>query len=380
MTLKINYLSVFFTVLFLFEFKSQAQEDFVFIPHEQFVKLTSGEQNNYIHALQNLILQFEEVKDFAPKKNASLKQSSLFSQFFAQAYASDVDSSKIRSNDTREENAKISIQLVFLDSYIQVVKNRPSATLKSTVQDSVANIYERLLHLSQKDMSIEQKANLNTNISNFKKKYQEAQSVVSDVSKMNLDFQKLKTQRSESPVIESKTSARPALQKTLIQKERPFCLYSGFVITGPKCSPLQSLPESCQIKELASTDFKCKSKSEILCNPLVFGYQKDLSPYCVRRSQTASKNCQEISNNSENIARVQAVWKNSNNKKIFDDYQNSLKELCSSENRSSDVKATCKIVVAQFNDVVKKEFPSFLAARKADEALGSNSSKSSKKN
>ncbi len=358
--------------------KANSSNNFLFLNYEQFAHLTSPEQNRYIESLQKLVLQFEESES-SSRKNIFSKSLFIFSSLLRSASAAQevlskkTESSRIRSTDIEEENLRIGNMLVFIGAYTRAGKDLRSPVIKSTAKETLQDTYDRLQILSNRSMTAEQKKNFDMNVSTLKEKYAVLAQVIPEVrnDKMEISKLDLKTQTARTTSSIIKTS--PALKSTA----GPVCLYAGFVISTPSCSPLKSLATELQLQEIGSAEFKCKSNNEILCNPLVFGYQSDLSPYCTTRSKSASMNCQEISNNTENSARIQAAWKNPANKKVFEDFQNSLQQLCDTDNKSSDVRATCKVVVAQFNEKVKKEFPTHMTAQKI-ESMNSNQSAAKK--
>lgn len=355
----------------------KAQENFLFLTADQFEHLTAGEQKIYIDALRRMIIHFEEQKDSNFQVTAVLKKYLWIQPLipFAEAgVADDVSSSKNRSSDARIENAKISVSLVFLDSRISAAQDRKSAVMRADAKENFLDIYDRLKILSKKNLTDEQRKNFNSNLAGLREKYErliqlspELQSLRSEINQFTKARTSLKVSK---PLVSASTSSSTLAATSAHSSSSPLCLYSGFVIRGTSCTPFKTLPENLYLSELGKSNFKCKSSNEILCNPLVFGFQADLSPYCTVRSRTASKNCQEISNNSENLNRLHKVWRNPANKKVFDEFQSSLKTLCSSEQKNLDVRNTCKIVVAQFNEKVKKEFPAQLAASSKESKTG----------
>lgn len=420
--MKYLFLSMVSTGLIFFTNLAKAEENFLFLNSDQFEHLTIGEQKIYIETLQNLIIQFETQKEFSPQVSTIFKNHPWIEGLISLAQAqtspekgnsiwpatSDVwTGPKERSNDNGIENSKISYALVLLDSRITATQDHKSEVIRANTRENFLDIYDRLKFLSKKNLDSEQRKNFNANLAGFREKYERMISIAPDLQKMRAEITQFT--KNSAPLSDLSTAAtpRPSSQSSgstnkMQKKPGPpppsssakspdqtqtkaapsekadssaaHCLYSGFVIRG-SCTPLKVLPDALRLNELGQADFKCKSSNEILCNPLVFGYQADLSPYCTVRSRTASKNCQEISNNSDNLARLHKAWKNPANKKIFDDFQSSLKNLCDSNSRNSDVRSTCKVVVAQFNEKVKKEFPAQLTAGSSSDSKTNKSLK-----
>ena len=374
---------------------SDAKESFLFLDHDQFLQMTSLEQRKYIDEIRHLVLNFEQQNDMAPRSALKQKILLFLATFAENAYAQpSVTSSRESSSDVREENAKISVMFDFLNAEIKAANDHPSTTLRQHAKESFVSVYARMQKLSQNNLNPEQQVIFNKNVNSLKERHAAIVSLSPELQSMKADISRL-TKSSSSltqPAVKKDPSGvpLPGYKKALgtssvaapvmaVTKDSPVCLYAGFVLTSTTgCHAKTLLFDDQRLQELAKSEFKCKSSNEILCNPIVFGFQSDLSPYCTTRSKTASKNCQDISNNSDNHARLHLAWKNTANKKVFEDYQNSLKELCDSSPKSEDVRATCKVVVAQFNEKVKKEFPAILAQTKSDPE--SKTDKSSKKN
>ncbi len=351
-------------------YQAKAQTNFLFLTYEQYSGLTGSEQKKYIEAMQTLVVSFDDGQNFS-------KANLLFSHLINSVAAADdqTGSSRIRSMDNRVENAKIDHMFSIMDAMMKGARDK--RTDKSNVKDVYLDTYNRLQNLSQKNLTGEQRKNFEKNVTSLKARYDSAVQFAPELKSINLNGLSSGPARSVKTETTKKSTPLQGAPVTLVsvmpppapEAERGKCLYAGFVITGDRCSPMVNLAPALRLFELGNADFKCKSSNEILCNPLVFGYQGDLSPYCTVRSSHASRNCQAISNNTENLARLYAAWKNPANKTIYEKFQNSLNQLCDAENKIKDVRITCKVVVAQFNEKVKKEFPASLNSRKIEASL-----------
>ncbi len=373
---------------------SFANTEFIFLNYEQFQSLTSGEQIKYINEIRNLTVKFDEAFDFAPRSVMLKDKLQFFNLFIAQANAQfDSNPSRARSVDIREENAKISVMMDFINGYVRAAKENPK--LKSTAKETFLDTYDRLQKISKKNMNSEQRKNFEKNVFNLRENYdlvltlepglQSLKGEISNFTSTSISTASrpkssdIKVPPAPVKTTQDKMSFPPTNLLKKYEANAPRCLYAGFVISGTNaCAARKILSENERLQELAHSDFSCQSGKEFLCNPLVFGFQSDKSPYCINRSRTASKNCQEISNNKDNHNRLHEAWKNPANKVVYENYQKSLNELCNSNSKNNDIQVTCKVVMAQFNETVRKEFPGVLAQMKSDGQ--SKTDKSLKKN
>jgi hypothetical protein len=164
------------------------------------------------------------------------------------------------------------------------------------------------------------------------------------------------------------------------------CLNAGFVIPitpAGGCKPYRQLPPSLDLG-FDSENFKCLSQAEIICNPVLFGYEasctdgktkdcKSPKPLCIRPSQTATKDCSELAKSRGTLEKVKMLLAGSNGKAIYQDYIKSLYSLCNpiqleknpslakmteSKRQSvkKDVESTCKVSFKAMADLVTKEY------------------------
>jgi hypothetical protein len=402
-------LPLIFAVLILFTPQIHAEDNFLFLSYDQFQSLTQSEQRKYIEVVQGLIQKFESMKDFAPNR-----YSSLLSQMLQWAQAAEMTAAQtieISPNNNSEEIGKISLLLYRVNIYATILtkdKNSKNPGTNELVKEYFISSYNRIQTLTKKNLTAQEKIGVEKLIKGLRQRYSEVLVIHPDLKNLHDGIGSLATsssttraQATSSTLISSTNATQRNVQLVKTKDpiklsnvknseirvaakansgdssntEEPYCIYSGFVLSDKTCSPLTELPLALKLEEINISKFKCGSANEILCNPLVFGFKSDSTPYCIKRSRMASLNCKEISNNSETIERIHKAWKNPANKKVYDSYQSSLKQLCDSNNRSSDVRDTCKVVISQFNETVKKEFPTTLAV-----GSGSRTDKSLQKN
>lgn len=71
------------------------------------------------------------------------------------------------------------------------------------------------------------------------------------------------------------------------------CIYAGFAINGEKCQPKNQIKLKLKKEDANATTIACKSTSQALCNPLLFGLNNG-KEICVSRGPDATAKCQEI--------------------------------------------------------------------------------------
>ncbi len=166
------------------------------------------------------------------------------------------------------------------------------------------------------------------------------------------------------------------------------CLYAGFVIpknSENKCQPFKVLPFESTF--LDSKTFVCPKTEQILCNPLLFGYEETnckssrpaqarpaqagqqtcdgKKPICVYRSVDATKNCYEQAKRKKTLNQTMELWKSPEGEKLYKEYVESLEELCDSgrlERRNlssaifSDITKTCEVAFSVLKENIKNNF------------------------
>jgi hypothetical protein len=181
------------------------------------------------------------------------------------------------------------------------------------------------------------------------------------------------TPASSTPKSNPEKATAPADFKDDLQ-----CLYAGFVIPkGPthKCQPFKELPFASEFFDLKT--FVCPQSEQILCNPLLFGYEdtnckvteiKDCTgkrPICVYRSQDATKNCFDQAKRKKTLKQTMEIWKSPEGEKLYRDYVESLENLCDQthlEKRKlrtavyNDITKTCEVAFSVFKENVGSEY------------------------
>lgn len=375
---------IFFSFSLLFVAQTQAQ-NFLFLSHNDFLKLTDSEKKSYIREVQNLVVQLDH--DLGQEFSTTKKTSWMFNLFLSHAQAQNSNPSREISNDPREESAKIGTMLDFINGQLRYLKASPYApgTREQLEEDYFATV-RRLYNVSSKNLNSESIYFSKKNVDTLKQFWPQLVEAAPHISRLKGDTfylldetnknikqretQVTKYQSKEKPNPQpnsqsnSQPNSQPSPQKIESSETTSFthlrCLYAGFVIRNTTCEPRKTLPDDYELEGFKKEDFKCKVTSQIICNPLLFGYQDDGGPYCISRSVNATKNCQDISNNTQNHKRLLLIWNNPNNKKTIENFQKNLETICSDNTRNQDVKSTCKVALKQFNERIKKEFPASL--------------------
>lgn len=155
------------------------------------------------------------------------------------------------------------------------------------------------------------------------------------------------------------------------------CLYAGFVIpkTQDKCTPYKELPFTSDF--LNSKTFICPDQNQILCNPLLFGFEdtdcattgiktcKGKRPVCVYKSSDATKNCYENAKRKKTISQTLEIWKSPEGEKLYKDYIDSLNKLCDKADLAArklrpsafnDITKTCEVANSVLKENIQNEF------------------------
>ena len=170
--------------------------------------------------------------------------------------------------------------------------------------------------------------------------------------------------------------SQPELKKESAHSYR--CLYAGFVIPkteGNKCAPHKELPFASSFLDQRS--FLCSEPEQILCNPLLFGFEetdcattgiktcKGKRPVCVYRSKDATKNCYETAKRKKTINQTLEIWKSPEGEKLYKDFIESLEQLCDTENLKQrklkpvafeDISKTCEVANSVLKENIQNEF------------------------
>lgn len=357
------------TMLFFFNFSLRTQaEPFLFVNFDPFQKLTANEQKLYIRSLTEMILQLDQdlQNEFTnvPRSSSSHK---IFQILIQQALAQTVTPSRQFSSDPREESAKIGKMMDFINGQIRSVQDFPSnKATKQRLEDDYFETLKRLYTLSEKKLDSESAQFSKRNVETMKNFWPTLVQINPELSKfkpntfkrLDLTTTNINNQRGKE---QKQVSTSPSTTTKLKIESEPStelrCLYAGFIIKKTTCTPHKVLPNDFSLDPLANENFECATSKEILCNPILFGTTENNKPYCTTRSSTATKSCQDISNNTDNLKRILSLWKNPKNKKTINQFQKDLQTLCQDESRNSDVKSTCKVAVKQFNEKIKSELP-----------------------
>lgn len=193
------------------------------------------------------------------------------------------------------------------------------------------------------------------------------------------EAEKPATTRGPEPQEQSqKTDKAETKPETSSFKDDLQCLYAGFVIpkgTENKCHPYKELPFTSDF--LNKKTFVCPQAQQILCNPLLFGYEETncksaklktcdgKRPICVFRSQDATKNCYDLAKRKKTLKQTMELWKSPEGEKLYHDYVESLEDLCDAGHLESrklrtavfaDITKTCEVAFSVLKDNIQSEF------------------------
>lgn len=161
----------------------------------------------------------------------------------------------------------------------------------------------------------------------------------------------LQPQQPQQPV----NPPKPEPPKAEIPKDEPAnmrCIYAGFAIPGgpdAKCEGLSSWKSAdkrtfeCPLTRMRKTkiedpEYKTLAKETILCNPVLFGVDKQDEPFCVNKGKDATEKCLKKSKDKKDEAMERAVDLAKKNKDAFERMRKTVNYLCTGkENDTADV-------------------------------------------
>ncbi len=356
-----------FALIFIFSLPSLAQKKntFKFLSQEQFLKLTEPEKKSYLKEIRNLL---EEMTENA---KVSIYQYLFFPNAVAQTQRAEFNTPS--SNTVTE--------LDRLDSLMRAARMYKKGAAENNAPTALQISKENSIRFVQRMNQVSQ--NLNTDAdrriySQLKTEF--AQDFPTEAQQIKAITSTAKNGRTQpTPSSVPKMSEKLKQKESSTQKAKtetdptaPYCIYAGFVIYGDKCSPNKKLPSDFNLSEVRSEMFKCETDSEILCNPLLFGFKKNCfkletkeicseKPLCIERSVNATKNCLKLSDSTDQLNQVLELWKNPKNKDVYEKFTKDLNKLCNAENiASNDVKQTCQVAARRFNKIIETNYPTKL--------------------
>lgn len=364
-------------LILIFSMPSLAQKKntFKFLSQEQFLKLTEPEKKSYLKEIRNLL---EEMTENA---KVSIYQYLFFPNAVAQTQRAEFNTPS--SNTVTE--------LDRLDSLMRAARMYKKGAAENNAPTALQVSKENAIRFVQRMNQVSQ--NLNTDAdrriygklkTEFAQDFPTESQQIKGISSTTVAAATKSTQtptakfseKSESQNSKSKVNQPPKDKIQSVKAETdstaPYCIYAGFVIYGDKCSPNKKLPTDFVLHEIRNDMFKCESDSEILCNPLLFGFKKNCfkletkevcseKPLCIERSVNATKNCLKLSDSTEQLNQVLELWKNPKNKDIYEKFTKDLNKLCNAENiASNDVKQTCQVAARRFNKIIETNYPTKL--------------------
>ncbi|MBC7420175.1 MAG: hypothetical protein H7328_05555 [Bdellovibrio sp.] len=389
MKTKLNH--VFAALLTTFLISHAQADSFLFLTYEEIQTLTPAEKKAYINSVKQISNDFDDSISALKSQNA--KWSFLFDGLKTKVvHAAEPIGDNIHErspNDIRMENAKISYVIARSQMLARITTYSGPGT-KQYAKELYDDSYERLQLLSKRQLSDEERKNFVKNLNALREAQTDVAKIDPRILKYDHSLDNLisnfgsnkKSKKQEEVEIETEYKAKPSAtlappplptqdtmrpapiegkykESKMITESRPSpsCIYAGFIIQKAKCSPPTSLPTGFSLKEISSSDFRCgKPGGTVMCNPLLFGYKNSGTAYCLEPAVNASAECSHLSDNTENIKRLLALWGNPENKKVIEQYQSDLNQLCDSKTQTSpDVLKTCKVIQAHFNSKAQAE-------------------------
>lgn len=356
-----------FALIFIFSLPSLAQKKntFKFLSQEQFLKLTEPEKKSYLKEIRNLLEEMTE------NSKVSIYQYLFFPNAVAQTQRAEFNTP---SSNTVTELDRLDSLMRAARMYKKGAAENNAPTASQISKENAIRFVQRMNQVSQ---------NLNTDAD--RRIYGQLKSEFAQDFPTEAQQIKAITSTAKNGRTQPTPSSVPKMSEKLKQKESstqkaktetdptaPYCIYAGFVIYGDKCSPNKKLPSDFNLSEVRSEMFKCETDSEILCNPLLFGFKKNCfkletkeicseKPLCIERSVNATKNCLKLSDSTDQLNQVLELWKNPKNKAVYEKFTKDLNKLCNAENiASNDVKQTCQVAARRFNKIIETNYPTKL--------------------
>lgn len=364
-----------FALILIFSVTSLAQKKntFKFLSQEQFLKLTEPEKKSYLKEIRNLL---EEMTENA---KVSIYQYLFFPNAVAQTQRAEFNTPS--SNTVTE--------LDRLDSLMRATRMYKKGAAENNAPTALQVSKENAIRFVQRMNQVSENLNTETDRRIYGKlKTEFAQDFPSESKQIKTIASATAASDSiRASVVKSSEKSEPQNSKSKVNQPpkdkiqsvkaetdstAPYCIYAGFVIYGDKCSPNKKLPTDFVLSEIRTDMFKCETDSEILCNPLLFGYKKNCfkvetkeicseKPVCIERSVNATKNCLKLSDSTEQLNQVLEIWKNPKNKDVYEKFTKDLNKLCNAESiASNDVKQTCQVAARRFNKIIETNYPTKL--------------------
>ncbi len=337
---------------------------FHFLNYDQFLSLTDSEKKNYIKEIQALNLNLTENSKVSFFQ--FLYQNLLFNPANAQNSRAEFN---LVATDTVTELDRLDSLMRASRMYKKAAIEHNAPTAKAvSIEDSEAfvkrmnQVKSKLQSPGDYNMYASLKNEFANDFPELAKKIESVKNTAPATKQVRKETQIQNKEKTEKPAtVSQKKIDKPSMA--------PFCIYAGFVIYGEKCSPNKKLPDDFNLDLIHKDNFKCETESEILCNPLLFGYKKNCfkvetkeicseQPICIERSVNATKNCVQKTNSKDQFEVILNIWKNPKNKNVYEKYMKDLNQLCNTDNfTSEDVRQTCKVAAIRFNSIMDTNFP-----------------------
>ncbi len=351
---------------------AQKKNTFKFLSQEQFLKLTEPEKKSYLKEIRNLL---EEMTENA---KVSIYQYLFFPNAVAQTQRAEFNTP---SSNTVTELDRLDSLMRAARMYKKGAAENNAPTALQVSKENAIRFVQRMNQVSQ-NLNTEADrriyGNLKTEFAqDFPAESQQIKAITSTAITKSIQASVARPSEKTEPQNTKSKANQPTKDKAhSVRAETdptaPYCIYAGFVIYGDKCSPNKKLPTDFVLHEIRTDMFKCESDSEILCNPLLFGFKKNCfkletkevcseKPVCIERSVNATKNCLKLSDSTEQLNQVLELWKNPKNKDVYEKFTKDLNKLCNAENiASNDVKQTCQVAARRFNKIIETNYPTKL--------------------
>lgn len=444
-------LSLFFLVVtfcFSAAFASGVKSEKLSWTTENFNSLSDSDKIKFIHDLREVIVLMDEKSDFFTDIEMkipswfSYAQTLLFQQCLAAesapAYVSDINTKM----STYKTESYIEASQMAYKEFVDANKANPKKELSEADAEKAKTALAFLVGEAKRtENSTDEKARkeLAAKFSDLRSKIAEynlpsgTRKTVNGIDAVFYKINKLPNPESENGPKKEKSSTDKKQEAKMksegknkkitddeqkkIDSEYAFsaCLYAGFVVQEKICKAPKVLPKNDLLNAvLDEKNFKCETSEEIICNPILFGYEGDCGvvapktkeeavelirkesiiykkqndddlkkclktakPVCVPNSISATASCQQKTKNGNYVKKAVDII--SANPEMIQEYIKSFNQLCAEESMTKN-----RLIYRKANgdtrknsDSIKKDIVSTcaIAKPKMDEVLANYTSR-----
>ncbi|MFZ3229284.1 MAG: hypothetical protein WA160_03690 [Pseudobdellovibrio sp.] len=290
--------------LVFFSTKTSAVEDLASLKNNQwtaedFKSLSEANKKKFIHDLREVIVLLDEKSDYfaqiLPQTNSLIgfAQAVLVQKCLANDEIEDPNKGviKVYSAETYKKASQMA-----LENFIKVNSSKSkklSEAESRSAREALDLLVAEARHLKASPSEASKRA-LSVQFDETEKilsNYSFSDQTMQTMTGVKSTFNKLMSRVDKKIVLkENKTEKTDSSSAKKNNYEFSACLYAGFVIKEKVCKAPQTLPNDDLLNSLFNeTNFKC-GKSEVICNPLLFGYEGS----CETKLQAPPKTPEEL--------------------------------------------------------------------------------------